>query len=399
MRRLPARLFILLLTTALTAAAVWRVTTNEQARGRARGASAHADATAAEVVYLLADLRGSLHAYVAPGQSESFWSSRAAGLLDDVRARVLEIDAAASAAGYPLAGALDGLDRLAASEQRAVNYARTGQPLAAGDIIFTEARDLVDAVSRELSTARQYMAREASAREAGMANEQSLLAGAVMSVWIVALILLVPVPRAPDAVPASRVTTLSISEIEPPGPASAVLEAVSDSAVPAPAPSPAQAPDLAPVLRDLAGLCTALGCVSDAGELEPLLARVTALLDAKGLVVWLLSNDGQTLAPAFAYGYDANVMARMGAVPVSADNLTASAFRSGAPATSSATSDRVAAVAVPVVSASGPSGVLAAEVRQGRDLDQVVAICAVVTAQMANLFPAPSTQVAERATT
>lgn len=395
MLRRSARVIVLLLTTALTAGAVWRVTTNEQARGRARMASQHVDATASDAAYLLADLRSSLHAYVAPGQSEAFWSARATGLLDAVRARLLEIDAASGAAGYPMAEALDGMDRLAASEVRAREYAKTGQPRAAGDIIFTESRDLIDAVSRELSAARQAMARASSAREAGMANEQSLLAGALMSVWIVALILMVPVPRTAEAAPAPGVTTLSIAESKPPEPppAPVVVEA------PAPAPEPAPAvPSPTPVFRALAELCGDLGRVSDASDLDPVLARAAGLLGAKGLVVWLLADDGQSLSPAVAHGYAPNALARMGAVPLTDDNLTVSAFLSRTPATSAAAPNRPAAVAVPIVSATGPSGVLAAEVQQAGDLEQVAALAAVVAAQLANLFPAPE-QIAERSAT
>lgn len=393
MRRLPARLFVLLLTTALTAGAVWRVTTNEQARGRARMSSQHADAMATEVTWLLADLRASLHAYVAPGQSESFWAARAADLLDQVRSRLREADAVSTAAGYSLATALDGVDRLAASARRAQDYARTGQPLAAGDIVFVEARDLIDGLTREVSAARQSMARATSAREAGMANEQSLLAGAVIAVWIVAMILLVPVPRAGEPAPVPARAALSIADAAPaapgPSPVSSAVEVEAPAPTPEAMPEVQRAPETTPVLGDLASLCGGLSRVSDAGDLEPLLERITTLLDAKGLVVWLLADHGRALAPAFAYGYDANVMARMGGVALSADNLTAAAFRSGAPATSPATPDRAAAVAVPIVTASGPSGVLAAELRQDSALDRAVALAAVVAAQMANLFPGP----------
>lgn len=393
MLRRSVRVLVLLLTTALTAGAVWRVTTNEQARGRARMASQHVDATAADATYLLADLRSSLHAYIAPGQSEAFWSARAAGLLDSVRTRVLEIDVASGAAGYPMAGALDRMDRLAASEVRAREYARTGQPRAAGDIIFTEARDLIDAVSGELSSARQAMARKSSASEAAMANEQSLVAGAVISVWIVALILLVPVPRTREAAPPPAVATQSIAEVSlpDPPPAPTVIEAET------PAPEPAAVvPSPAPVFRALADLCGDLGRVSSASDLDLLLPRAAGLLGAKGLVVWLLADDGQSLSPAAAHGYDPHVLARMGAVPLTADNLTVSAFRSRTAATSATAQDRPAAVAVPIVSATGPSGVLAAEVQEAGDIDQVAALAAVVAAQLANLFPAPE-HVAERA--
>jgi len=53
---------------------------------------------------------------------------------------------------------------------------------------------------------------------------------------------------------------------------------------------------------------------------------------------------------------------------------------------------------VPIVTTNGPAGVLAAEVRPEADIDQAVALAAVVAAQMANLFPAPE-PLAERAAT
>jgi hypothetical protein len=49
-------------------------------------------------------------------------------------------------------------------------------------------------------------------------------------------------------------------------------------------------------------------------------------------------------------------------------------------------------VAVPLHSAAGPSGVLAAELRPGgvHDLDRAVALAGVLAAQLASLFPPPA---------
>jgi hypothetical protein len=395
MLRRSVRISILLLAVAVTAGVVWRATTNEQIRGRARLAAQRTDATTADALYSLAEIRSSLHAYVAPGQGYDFWSARAKAEIDALRARLIEVDTRAAAAGYPLAAAFESLDQLVAAERRAHTYVRAGQMLAAGDVIFTEARDLVDAVGRELSAARQAMARGEGAREGGMANEQSLLAGALMAAWIVALILLVPVPRtaaprgptevavAPSArldaadalndlplsqTPASRVV---------PGPVAPVIAAA--------------APSTTPLFQKLAALCLDLGRVSDAEELNPLLERATEVLDARGVVVWLLAEDRQELIPAVAYGYDPQLLARLGPLTLTVDNLTASAFRTSAPATSGAATDHEAAVAVPILSATGPSGVLTAEVHGSGDLDRAVAIASVIAAQLANLFPAPTT--------
>ncbi|MCC7241749.1 MAG: hypothetical protein IT180_07470, partial [Acidobacteria bacterium] len=50
MRRRSLRVLVLLVTVAVTAAAVWRATTTEQARGRARLADQQVDARAADAV-------------------------------------------------------------------------------------------------------------------------------------------------------------------------------------------------------------------------------------------------------------------------------------------------------------------------------------------------------------
>jgi hypothetical protein len=400
MLRRSVRIFVLLLTVAVTAGVVWKVTTNEQLRGRARLASQQRDATAADALFTLADIRSSLYAYVAPGQGYDFWAARAKPELDTLRARLTEVDEAATAAGYPLTAAFENLDKLSATERRAHSYVRGGQMLAAGDVIFTDARDLVDAVGRELSAARQAMSRAESSREGGMANEQSLMAGALMAVWIVALILLVPVPGTPApiaraaepaAAPAPPVTSA------PPAEAAALAnlplrETPAPTAAPEPPPvAEVVVPSSTPLFQDLAALCLDLGRVSDAEELNPLLERAAEVLDARGVVVWLLAEDRQELVPAVAYGYDPQVLARLGPLTLTVDNLTASAFRTAAPAISGAVANHEAAVAVPILSATGPSGVLTAEVHDSGELDRAVAIASVVAAQLANLFPAPTT--------
>ena len=398
MLRRSVRIFVLLLTMAVTAGVVWKATTNEQARGRARLASQQMDTTAADALYTLADIRSSLYAYVAPGQGYDFWTTRARSAFDALRARLTEVDPAATAAGYPLAAAFDSLDKLTAAERRAHSLVRSGQMLAAGDIIFTDARDLVDDVGRELSAARQAMGRAGSSREGGMANEQSLLAGALMAAWIVALILLVPVPRAvppavpaadavptPAPVPAAAAVDMPLREVPPPAPVPAPEPPAPEVVAPA-------APSTTPLFQDLAALCLDLGRVSDAEELNPLLERAAEVLDARGVVVWLLAEDRQELEPAVAYGYDPQVLARLGPLTLTVDNLTAAAFRTAAPATSGAVANHDAAVAVPILSPTGPSGVLTAEVHgSGDDLDRAVAIASVIAAQLANLFPSPTT--------
>ena len=326
--------------------------------------------------------------------------------IDALRARLTELNPAATAAGYRLDAAFEHLDKLAGAERRTHAYVRSGQLLAAGDVDLTDLRDMADAIGREVSAARQAMARTADSREGGMANKQSLLAGALMALWIVTLIMMVPVP--PTAPVAAQVPAADVPVVVPeeavvaatPAPAAALLDNLPLRETPAPEevrdpPSPVlmdQTPSATPLFQDIRrALCLDLGRVSDAEELNPLLERAAELLEARGVVVWLLADNRQELIPAVAYGYDPQVLARLGPLTLTVDNLTASAFRTAAPAASGAAADHEAAVAVPILSPTGPSGVLTAEVHASGDLDRAIAIASVIAAQLANLFPSPTT--------
>ena len=326
------------------------------------------------LLYELADLRSSLHAYVAPGQGIDFWSKRAGAQLDSLGSRLRDLEPAAAAANHSLSTALSSLDGLADSEKRARSAMRNSQPLVAGDIVFDDARDQIDAAARDLADARQAMSRAESAREAGMANEQSLLAGGLMAVWIFALIVLVPIPaakpaeaapsepkelprdkpadRAPDReelrLPMRAATPNAHGEPPPDEPV-APAPAVSDHDESQPG-APVVAPELtARVLDSIAELCTDLARVANLGELGPLLDRAAGVLQARGVVVWLVSPDGQHLAPAMAHGYDENQLARIGSIGIGDDNLTAAAFRTGHPTHASADAQFPGAVAVPIL--------------------------------------------------
>jgi hypothetical protein len=407
MMRRSVRIFVVLLTVAVTAGVVWRATVNEQARGRMRLSSQQTDAAAADAIFELADLRSSLHAYVAPGQGIDFWSKRSQAQLQSVSRRLRDLEPTAAAASHPLSTALSSLDGLFAAEQRARAAVIGDQPLIAGDIVFTEARDLIDTAARDLSEARQAMARAESAREAGTANEQSLLAGGLIAVWIFALTVLVP---APTSVPPAHEDLLRgrpIAPVTPVAPDAPVPPGVTPVALVAPA-APV-APGVTPVasafatadheerrrdqrlLADVAELCTDIGRVADAGELSPLLERAAALIGARGLVVWLRSPDGHHLLPAMAHGYDDKLLGRMGWIGIDDHNLTAAAFRTSLPAHTAADAASPGAVAVPMLSASGPSGVLAAELPGGPDLAEAVAVASLLAAQLASLFPSGET--------
>lgn len=396
MRR-SVRLLVLLAAIVVTGVVAWRSTVNERHRAAIRAEAATSDTTAADTLNGLADLRASLHAYVAPGQNQELWSSRAATLLKSIRTSILDVDAAATIAGHPLAAqTIDDLDRLTSSELRARAAVQAGQPRLAGDIIFTDARDRIDAITAQVAAARKTMARAASSADVGITNAQSLLAGALLAIWLVTAVLLVPLPPQKPQAPAhrmerGRVDPLDLSLQEPSGEQPVRAEEIPPLEVSrsAEARSEGGVPSDGPALSSLASLCSDLGRVSNVGDLDALMKRGADLLGASGLVVWVASRDGMHLDPAAIHGYGAAAIA---SIPLSEENITVSAFTTAA-ATRAAAGQGRAAVAVPLASASGTVGVLAAEMTRERDLDIVTALATVMAAQIATLFqpPAPTT--------
>lgn len=407
MRR-SVRLLVLLAAIAVTGIVGWRATVNEQRRAAVRSAAESSDTMAADTLNALADLRASLYAYVAPGQGHEFWSGRATALLTSIRAGILAVDASATIAGHPLAAqTIDDLDRLQSAELRAREAVSAGQPRFAGDIIFTDVRNRIDGVAAQVAAARRTMARVASSADVGITNEQSLLAGAVLAVWLMTGILLVPLPIAnartlPHTVEHRKADPLDLSLHESPGAiASRATDTSAESAArPAesaskaaavpnmPAAPPPETPSL-PALAALASLCSDLGRVSDVAQLDALMGRGADLLDATGLVVWVANPDGTHLAPAAAHGYNAATLGHIGSIPLSGENITVAAFRNGT-ATRTAPEEGRPAVAVPLLSAAGTVGVVAAEVSRERDLDTATALATVMAAQIATLFQPPA---------
>ena len=129
-----------------------------------------------------------------------------------------------------------------------------------------------------------------------------------------------------------------------------------------------------PVLRAASQLCTDFGRVSDLEELKTLVGHAADLMDASGLVVWVTSADGAELQPALSHGYAPQVLARMPAIPRSADNAAAAAVRTSQlqivlarPGSSNG------AVVAPIAgSPDGCVGALSAEIRGGGETSESV---------------------------
>jgi GAF domain-containing protein len=143
----------------------------------------------------------------------------------------------------------------------------------------------------------------------------------------------------------------------------------------------------APDLSAAAHLCTELGRVAETREVEPLLEGAAQILDAVGLIVWVWDPHGDTLRPALAHGYSDELLAQLPRVRRDTNNATATAFRSAQTRVVNSTELASGAIAVPLITPGGCVGVLAVELRHGREQNQAVrAVAMIFAAQLATLF-------------
>jgi hypothetical protein len=359
------RFLLAVVAIAAASAATYRVLQNEQRLARDMPATRRAALAADSALSSAEELKAALHAYVAPGQDTDFWTTRARLLLDKLRSTLLELDAVANPIRTPMAESLDLCDRLTAAEQRAQRHVRDEQRLLAGEIIFTEARDLLDALRIQIARSRDQISTTANERESEIRREQMYLLGGGAGVLALVMLLLVPTSQRTQV------------EVAPEPPEAAVVEEP-----PAPAPvSPAvhRGADVSA----LASVCADLAAITESSQLEPLLDRVRRLLDARGVIVWMTTADRSELNAVAASGYEKRMIVRLGTIPREANNLTADAFRENSGRRSSATETTAAAIAVPLPAAGGPAGVLSAELSGGTDVSDSKFDCArVVAAQL-----------------
>jgi hypothetical protein len=397
MKSLVLRSVVVLVAIGSWVGAGYMVWDLEGRAGAERTAADTFERQARQAVVSLADLRGALQAYVADGQNSQVWEQTAARMLDASAAQVRSLrEAARSPEGQgAVEGAVEQVAGIRRSEARAREYLATSQRLSASDVLFAEASPQAQKAADALDLARgQESIASATALEQ-IRIQQLSFAGGAAGVSLLALLLLLPVPRRPaaasdeteDDVPADRGSSLGISHVAPtPKRAAppeddvvAALSAIDAIQQAGPLPAPVD-------LQAASDLCTALARVQEPRELPALLDRAAAVLNAAGLVIWMPDGPGGHLRPTLAHGYPPVVITRMGTIAADADNATAVAFRTQVLQTVPAEGTAPGAVAAPLITADGCSGVMAAELRAGSPATDVRAIAAIIAAQLATLI-------------
>jgi hypothetical protein len=254
-----------------------------------------------------------------------------------------------------------------ADEQAKINLL-AGESLAAADALLDVAREPVETMGRSLRLVRDEESIRASTARAALTQRSWMAIAAVALTWVIGLIVLTPVPAtrvASDAVPVAA-------------PEAFVAET--------PSPSPVD-------LTAVATLCAEISRLTNTANLPDLLRRAAAILDARGIVIWM--GAGDELFAATASGYDPAVVSRLRPISRAADNATAAAWRSGEMRTVAANGNGHGAIVAPIAGPAGPVGVIAAEVRHRREDDSATrAAAAIIASQLATVlsaWPAAST--------
>jgi hypothetical protein len=139
-------------------------------------------------------------------------------------------------------------------------------------------------------------------------------------------------------------------------------------------------------LRAAADLCTDFARLGGEQELPALLERTARLLDATGIIIWVAAPGTGALAPLLAHGYSQQALARMPTIAADGDNATAAAYRSADIEVVKTNGMSPGAIAVPLMTSLGCVGVMAAEVRHGREASESArALARIVAAQFATL--------------
>ncbi len=143
MFRKTVRIACLVIGLLATSGLAYRTLQDEDALGRERQAAVTAQAAVTQTAELLNDLRASLHAYVAPGQGLPFWGKRAQETIQELRESLADLEKIVVPTGGSLNDSFEAVNQLIAAERRARTYVSRGEMQLAGDVIFTEIRDLL----------------------------------------------------------------------------------------------------------------------------------------------------------------------------------------------------------------------------------------------------------------
>ncbi|HWB16128.1 MAG TPA: GAF domain-containing protein [Vicinamibacterales bacterium] len=347
----------------------------DQSLARTRASAAAVDHRIGTAEVTLSDFRAAQTAYLATGQGPDFWMQRAGELSGQIDTAIGDLRQTADddvRTHYEAASAA--LQALLKIDGRARDDIQNDQRFMASDLILTDSTAPAQQLTAALEAARTA---EASAADAHIVRTSRIRLAMNGLAFLVLIAVTSSVARrkpAQTAVSARAETAEMIRNLPPP-----VKTGITPVARPVPAPIAS--------LPDAAELCVDLARVIDSRDVQTLLERAARVLEAKGVIIWMADKDQGTLQPTLTHGYSDNVLTRLGVLDVDADNVTSLSYRSMRPQTMTAMSiGSAGAIAVPLITAAGCTGVLAVETRDSKPASEMVAVARIIAAQFATLI-------------
>lgn len=328
-------------------------------------------ARVARLTDALVDVAAAQHAYVTPGQGGEPWFERMTTLIRQLYDETAALSGRlhSTEAHATIEGLTAGIEALVAADTRVRENLRLGQALMAADVIFSDSRNTIDTMIGRLRELRAAEAEILAAEQAALDGQRWLALGATALLWLGGIAVLLRTASARTSERAPAVETARGSD------------AAADVA---------RTPPID--LTAAAALCVDLSRVTAAAALPDLLGRAAAILDAPGIILWMAA--GEELFAVTAHGYPPQVVAKIGPLARRTDNATAAAWREGRTVTVPAAGTGNAAIVSPLFGPDSCIGVLAIEVRRGRDDDPAAqAVATMVAAQLAtsvSAWPAAS---------
>jgi hypothetical protein len=346
----------------------------------------------------LAELRAAQAGYLATGQDPAYWIKQASSLTDDITSIFgrLRSSSISPEAIVRLDAATANFASYVESDLRARQAVADGLTVVAGEAVFGEGLALGQRVTNEIAEARSVHI-AAFEREAARLGQTRLAISAAAIVLVLTLtIIAVRLSRQPGVSAAASMAQM-LRELPPPVKSPLTTPPATPPVVAKPASSPSN-PIPVPVvnLSATAELCGDLARVLDGGDVPALLARAAKLLDASGVIVWMADGEGRRLQPTLTHGYSDKVLSRLGSLTVDADNVTSLAFRSRQSQHVNG-SGSSGAIAIPLITAQGCTGVLAAEVKDTKLAPDAIAVARIIAAQFATIIAPVDDMVGSRA--
>jgi hypothetical protein len=286
----------------------------------------------------------------------------------------------------------DTLESAVKTDSRAREHLRIGQELMAADLVVSEGRQSIEALSEIVGDLRRTEQEAADEDRRALKSRAAKVVGAVTLLWVIGLFVLARDPRDDRARGAEEARLHPYAD-----PHRRSADAQHDDRNRESLKTRGRTPlDIG----EAAAVCTALSRVSTGAEIPAVLAHAAEVLDASGIILWL--GAGEDLFAATSHGYHPRVLARLGPIRRNAENATAAAWRACALRVVQGDATHNGAVVAPLFGPStslgpwsdGCIGVLTAEVRGGRENDPTTqAVTAIIAAQLATIvaaWPAPS---------